>query len=143
MFVRLFVCVGSASSSHCSFLEECFGVKHGVGGGQHGRGRGGWAGKDRVGGELDGCIMHRVHTSCMNWKRCNSSYIWYSHSNATHYNSVTILLLQLIFIHYGSYDYNHNIMLTSFFIHSSKFNKWHNQKLSCGILIEFWKPIYI
>ncbi len=73
-----------------------------------------------------------------------------------------------------SYDYNHNVMLTSFLIHPSKLNMWHqkifhdffeilisivhydylfwmvldyvmwhNQKLSHGILIEFWKQIYI
>jgi hypothetical protein len=65
MFVRLFVCVGSASSSHCPFLEECFGVKHGAGGGQHGRGRGGtggkgpgggWGGLARVGGSSTGAL---------------------------------------------------------------------------------------
>jgi hypothetical protein len=26
------------------------------------------------------------------------------------------------------YDYNHKIMLTSFFIHSSKFDMWHFEK---------------
>ncbi len=72
------------------------------------------------------------------------------------------------------YDYNHNVMLTSFFIHPSKLNTWHqkifhdffeilisiihydylfwmvfdydmwhNQKLPHGILIEFWKQIYV
>jgi hypothetical protein len=69
------------------------------------------------------------------------------------------------------YDYNHNLMLTSLFIHSSNithgtmktfgwvyfwilistihydysfkmvlnYDMWHNKKLPCGILIEFWK----
>jgi len=28
------------------------------------------------------------------------------------------------------YDYNHNVMLTSFFIHPSKFNMWHYEDFS-------------
>ncbi len=54
-------------------------VKHGAGGASTGRGGGGGrAGKDRAGvgpararggtggGEFDGCIVHRVHTSVLN-----------------------------------------------------------------------------
>jgi len=42
------------------------------------------------------------------------------------YNSITTLLQQLIFNYYVTpHDYNHNVMLMSFFIHPSKFNTWH------------------
>ncbi len=65
------------SSSHCPFPVECFGgwgkgepgEARGLGAGGPARaGRRGWAGKERAGGghgrgELDGCIMYRVHTS--------------------------------------------------------------------------------
>jgi hypothetical protein len=45
---------------------------------------------------------------------------------AIHYNSITTLSQQLFFNYYVTpYDYNHNVMLTSFFIHPSKFNTWH------------------
>jgi hypothetical protein len=43
--------------------------------------------------------------------------------NAIHYNSITTLSQQLLFNYYATpHDYNHNVMLTSFFIHPSKFN---------------------
>jgi hypothetical protein len=52
------------------FPVECFGgggrespVKHEAGGRQHGPGGGGTGGEGPGGGELDGCIMHPVHTS--------------------------------------------------------------------------------
>ncbi len=38
-------------------------MKHGAGGASTGRGGGGMGGEGPGGGELDGCIMHRVHTS--------------------------------------------------------------------------------
>jgi hypothetical protein len=40
-------------------------VKHGAGGASTGGVGGGTGGKRPGGGELDGCIMHRVHTSIM------------------------------------------------------------------------------
>jgi hypothetical protein len=60
----LFVCLCGQcledSSSHCPFSVECFRGWEG----QHRRGRGGGTGGEGPGGgELDGCIMHRVHTS--------------------------------------------------------------------------------
>jgi len=49
-------------------------VKHGTGGGQHGRGRTGWGGGagggGPGGGKLDGCIMHQVHTSHKDGNNC-------------------------------------------------------------------------
>jgi hypothetical protein len=55
--------------------------------------------------------------------------------NATHYNSITT---QLQLCHNNSfstimqfpYDYNDNVMLTSFFIHPWKFNTWHYEDFS-------------
>jgi len=38
-----------------------------------------------------------------------------------------------------SYDYNYNVMLTSFFIHSSKFNTWHYE----DFMVNFQKSIDI
>jgi hypothetical protein len=52
------------SSSHYPFLVECFGGwGKGEPGEAQGWGGGGTGGEGPGGGELDGCIMHRVHTS--------------------------------------------------------------------------------
>ncbi len=79
-------------------------------------------------------------TNYMNYKRCNSLYIR-SHFNATHCNLVATrrnnsfsITMQL------PYDYNHNITLTSFFIHSSKFNMWHYEK-KLVIFLKYWYPL--
>ncbi len=64
-------------------------------------------------------------TSCMNCKRCNSPYIF--HPSATHCNSLQLYHNDYSFSTTMQFpcDYNHNVMLTSFLIHSSKFNTWH------------------
>ncbi len=91
MFVRLFVCVGSAWKILPVIAPSLWNVlggggrdspvKHGAGGGQHGQGRGGRGGGEGPGGGgqhgrgrgtggegsgrggLNRCIVHRVHTS--------------------------------------------------------------------------------
>ncbi len=35
------------------------------------------------------------------------------------------------------YDYNHNVMLTSFFIHPSKFNMWHYEDFLVNYLLKY------
>jgi len=57
---------------------------------------------------------------------CNSPY---THCNLLqlNYNFVTTTHFQLLC---NSLDYNDNVMLTSFFIHPSKFNMWHYEDFS-------------
>jgi len=55
------------------------------------------------------------HTSC---KSCNSLYIWCKSMQLCHNNSFPTTTQ-------FPYDYNHNLMLMSFFSHSSKINTWH------------------
>jgi hypothetical protein len=64
---------------------------------------------------------------------------------AIHYNSSTIChknsfssTMQL------PYDYNHNVMLMSFFIHPSKFNMWHYEDFSCFFWnIDIHHPLWL
>jgi hypothetical protein len=73
MYVRLFVYVGNAwkilpvtTRSLWSVLGgggRESSVKHGAGGARMGGGGASTGGERPGGGELDGCIMHRVHTS--------------------------------------------------------------------------------
>jgi hypothetical protein len=57
---------------------------------------------------------------------CNSLYIHYNLLQLN-YNFVTTIHFQLLC---NSPDYNDNVMLTSFFIHPSKFNMWHYEDFS-------------
>ncbi len=69
------------------------------------------------------CKCYQI--SCKSCKSCNSLYI--------QCNSLQLITTQLQLCHNNSfsttmqlpYDYNHNVTLTSFFIHPSKFNTWH------------------
>ncbi len=74
------------------------------------------------------------------WVARNATHLIYNH------NLVQLVATQLQFYHNFfsttmqlHYDYNYNVMMMSFYIHSSKINTWHNQKLSCDILIKFWE----
>ncbi len=62
-------------------------------------------------------------TSCMNCKNYNSLYIWCDslQLDCNNYFSTTMQL-------------SHNVMLMSFFIHSSKFNTWHYE----DFWVTFW-----
>jgi hypothetical protein len=72
--------------------------------------------------------------------------------NATHsmYNLILMQLIttQLQLSHNNSfsttmqlrYDYNHNVTLTSYFMHSSKFNTWHTMKIFGWIFLKYWYP---
>jgi hypothetical protein len=68
-------------------------------------------------------------TSCMSCKRCNSLYILDHTLVQLYRNNFFSTTMQF------PYDYNHNVMFTSFFIHSSKFNTWHYEK---NLVIFFW-----
>jgi len=50
--------------------------------------------------------------------------------DATHYNSIATLSHQFSTTMQLPYDYNHNVILTSFFIHPSKFNTWYYEDFS-------------
>jgi hypothetical protein len=60
-------------------------------------------------------------TRCKSCKNCNSPYIHCNSLQLSHNNSFSTTMQ---FPH----DYNHNVMLRSFFIHPSKFNIWHYEK---------------
>jgi hypothetical protein len=77
------------------------------------------------------CECYRTsYNSC---KSCNSSYIQCNSLQLCHNNSFSTTMQ-------FPYDYNHNVMLTSFFIHQSKFNTWHYEDFSWLFLKKYWYP---
>jgi hypothetical protein len=78
-----------------------------------------------------------------NCKRYNLPYIW-SHSSATHCKVVATKLQQFFSTTLQlPYDYNYNVMLTSFFIHSSNFNTWHYEMVNFFWNIDMYHPLWL
>jgi hypothetical protein len=77
-------------------------------------------------------------TSCKSRKSCNSPYIW-CNSLQLNYNFVTTHFQLLC-----NSPMIHNVMLTSFFIHTSKFSTWHYEDFSWFFWnIDIHRPLWL
>jgi hypothetical protein len=81
-------------------------------------------------------------TSCMSCKIHNSPYKQ-SHSNSTHLQFCCNSSFSTIMLF--PYDYNHNVMLISFFTHSSKLNMRHYEDflMIFKINIDIHNPLWL